>query len=82
MSETILPDPDAEREVDLRSVWTRIVARWWLPVAGLVIGAILGVLVSVGGGRDLRATTLLYLGQPFTTRAAGRSRASPRTRRR
>ena len=39
MSETKPPDPDAEREVDLRSAWTRITARWWLPVAGLVIGA-------------------------------------------
>ena len=56
MSETKPPDPDAEREVDLRSAWTRITARWWLPVAGLVIGAILGVLVSVGGGEVFRAT--------------------------
>ena len=71
MSETTQPDPDAEREVDLRSVWTRITARWWLPVAGLVIGAILGVLVSVGGGDVFRATSLLYLGQPFTTSGGG-----------
>ena len=46
MSETKPPDPDAEREVDLRSAWTRITARWYLPVAGLLIGAILGVLAS------------------------------------
>ena len=46
MSESNAPDPDAEREVDLRSAWTRITARWYLPVAGLVIGAILGVLAS------------------------------------
>lgn len=65
------PDPDAEREVDLRSAWTRITARWWLPVAGLVIGAVLGVLVSIGGGEVFRATTLLYLGQPFTTSGGG-----------
>jgi len=71
MSETTQPDPDAESEVDLRSVWTRITARWWLPAAGLVIGAILGVLASVGGGDVFRATTLLYLGQPFTTSGGG-----------
>ena len=65
------PDPDAEREVDLRSAWTRITARWYLPVAGLVIGAILGVLASVGGGDLYRARTLLYLGQPFTTSGGG-----------
>lgn len=71
MSETKVPDPDAEREVDLRSAWTRITARWYLPVAGLVIGAILGVLASVGGGDVFRARTLLYLGQPFTTSGGG-----------
>jgi hypothetical protein len=71
MSETRAPDPDAEREVDLRSAWGRITARWWLPVAGLVIGAVLGVLVSVGGGEVFKATTLLYLGQPFTPSGGG-----------
>lgn len=71
MSTPSAPDPDAEREVDLRSAWTRITARWWLPVAGLVIGAVLGVIVSVGGGEVYRATTLLYLGQPFTTSGGG-----------
>ncbi len=71
MSETLKPDPDAEREVDLRSAWTRITARWYLPVAGLVIGAILGVLASASGGEVYRARTLLYLGQPFTTSGGG-----------
>jgi len=71
MSASRPPDPDAEREVDLRSAWTRIKARWWLPAAGVVIGAVLGVLVSVGGGEVFRATTLLYLGQPFTTSGGG-----------
>jgi uncharacterized protein involved in exopolysaccharide biosynthesis len=64
-------DPDAEREVDVRSAWTRITARWWLPVAGLVLGAVLGVLASVGGGQTYNARTLLYLGQPFTTSGGG-----------
>jgi uncharacterized protein involved in exopolysaccharide biosynthesis len=64
-------DADAEREVDLRSVWERIAARWWLPVAGLVVGAILGVLVAVGSGDVYKAETLLYLGQPFTPGGAG-----------
>ncbi len=71
MSESKAPDPDAEREVDLRSAWTRITARWYLPVAGLVIGAILGVLASASGGEVYRARTLLYLGQPFTTSGGG-----------
>jgi hypothetical protein len=71
MSETNPPDPDAEREVDLRSAWSRITARWYLPVAGLLIGAILGVLASASGGEVFRARTLIYLGQPFTTSGGG-----------
>ena len=71
MSEQALQDPDAEREVDLRSAWSRITARWYLPVAGLLIGAILGVLASVGSGDTFNARTLLYLGQPFTTSGGG-----------
>ena len=64
-------DLDAEREVDLRSAWERITARWWLPVGGLVLGAILGVLVSVGSGDVYKAETLIYLGQPFTPAGGG-----------
>ena len=59
-------DPDAEREVDLGSAWRRIAARWWLPVGGLVGGAVLGALVALGGGDVYQAKTLMYLGQPFT----------------
>ena len=55
---------DEEREVDLAR-WRRAVARlWWLPVAGLVIGAILGVLYSFRGGTTYKATALISLGQP------------------
>ena len=64
-------DLDAEREVDLRSTWERITVRWWLPIGGLVLGAILGVLVSVGSGDVYRAEALVYLGQPFTPSGGG-----------
>ena len=64
-------DLDAEREVDLQSAWSRITARWWLPIGGLVLGAILGVLVSVGSGDVYRAEALVYLGQPFTPAGGG-----------
>jgi len=73
---------EGEDEVDLRSAWTRIAARWWLPVAGLVGGAVVGVLVSVGGGDVYRAESLLYLGQPFTTSGGGQIQSlatNPRT---
>jgi capsular polysaccharide biosynthesis protein len=68
---TDVVDPDAEREVDLRSAWSRLAARWWLPVGGLVVGAILGVLVSLGSAQVYKAETLLYLGQPFTPGGGG-----------
>jgi uncharacterized protein involved in exopolysaccharide biosynthesis len=64
-------DLDAEREVDLRSAWQRIVTRWWLPVGGLLIGALVGILLAFGGGSVWRAETLVYLGQPFTPAGGG-----------
>jgi len=64
-------DLDAEREVDLRSAWDRIAARWWLPLGGFVVGAILGVIVSIGGGDVYKAEALIYLGQPFTPAGGG-----------
>jgi arsenate reductase-like glutaredoxin family protein len=77
-----VPEPDAEREVDLRSVWERIAARWWLPLLGAVAGAILGVLLAFGGGSTYEARALLYLGQPFTTAGGGQIQSlatNPRT---
>src|SRR6266536_6380508 len=59
-----VPDPDAEAEVDLGRYGTALVARWWLLVAGLVAGAVIGYLLSLGGGRVYRAQALVYLGQP------------------
>ena len=59
-------DPDAEREVDLRSVWERIAARWWLPVLGAVLGAVIGFALALGGGKVYEAETLVAMGQPFS----------------
>ncbi len=75
-------DPEPEREVDLRSLWARLQAYWWLPLVGLVVGLAVGVLVSVGGGQTWRAKTLLYLGQPFTVQGGGQIQSlatNPRT---
>ena len=75
-------DPQAEQEVDLRTLGERLASRWWLPVAGLVLGAIVGVLVSVGGGQAWKGRTLLYLGQPFTVQGGGQIQSlatNPRT---
>src|SRR6478752_7010129 len=56
--------PDEEREIDLAR-WRRAVVRlWWLPVGGLVIGAILGALYSFRGATNYKAAALISLGQP------------------
>jgi capsular polysaccharide biosynthesis protein len=59
-------DPEAEQEVDFGRYWRLIVARWWLVLAGLVVGAIVGYSVSLGGGQTFKATATVYLGQPYT----------------
>jgi uncharacterized protein involved in exopolysaccharide biosynthesis len=61
-----LPDLEAEREVDVGQLARQIAARWWLLVAGLVAGMVVGYLVALGGGDFYKAEATLYLGQPFT----------------
>ena len=55
---------DEEREIDLARWRRAVVALWWLPVAGLVLGAVFGVLYSFRGGTNYKATALISLGQP------------------
>jgi hypothetical protein len=64
--ESELPELEAEREVDLRRHWNAIAARWWLPVAGVVIGIVIGYLTTVGGRQVYQAKTTVYLGQPLS----------------
>ena len=61
-----LPELDGEREVDLRSYWDRIVAHWWLPLAGLAAGLVIGYLISLGGSQVYRGKAVVYLGQPLS----------------
>jgi uncharacterized protein involved in exopolysaccharide biosynthesis len=58
------PVDNDEREVDLARWRRSVVALWWLPVAGLVIGAILGVAFSLRGSTNYTASALISLGQP------------------
>jgi hypothetical protein len=64
------PDLDAEREIDLRSYLSTLVLRWWLPAAGLVGGAVIGFLISLGGNQVWTANTTVYLGQPLSPTGA------------
>lgn len=60
-------DPEAEQEVDFGRYRRLIAARWWVPAAGLVAGAVIGYLVALGGSQVFNATATLYLGQPYSS---------------
>jgi hypothetical protein len=62
---------EGEQEVDLASAWGRLKARWWLPVFGLVAGAVIGLALAVSGGDVWQAKTIIYLGQPFAPLGGG-----------
>jgi hypothetical protein len=73
---------DEEQEVDLSSAWQRLKLRWWLPIGGLVAGAIVGIALAVAGGSVWRAQTIVYLGQPFAPLGGGQIQSlatNPRT---
>lgn len=59
------PDLDAEREVDVGRYVDALVARWWLPVVGLLVGIAIGYLLSLGGEDVYRAQTTIYVGAPY-----------------
>lgn len=59
------PDLDAEAEVDLGRYGHALLARWWLLLLGLVVGAILGYLSTLGGAQVYRAQAVTYMGQPL-----------------
>jgi uncharacterized protein involved in exopolysaccharide biosynthesis len=59
-------DLDAEREIDLARWRRALTALWWLPVAGLIVGAVLGFAYSLGGTTTFKATTNISLGQPVS----------------
>src|SRR5436190_3297100 len=66
-----IPELDVEEEVDVRKYWHRIKAHWWLPLAGLVLGALIGYAVFTGGGKTYEAKALVYLGNPLSTGGSG-----------
>src|SRR5215210_3809736 len=60
-----VPELDDEREVDLGRYLDALVARWWLPVLGLIIGVALGYLVSASSKEVWRAQATVYAGSPY-----------------
>jgi capsular polysaccharide biosynthesis protein len=59
-------DPEAEQEVDFAKYVRLLAARWWLLLAGLLVGAVIGYLVSLGGTQVYSASATMYLGQPYS----------------
>jgi uncharacterized protein involved in exopolysaccharide biosynthesis len=59
-------DPEAEQEVDFARYVRLLGVRWWLLAAGVVAGAVIGYLVSLGGNQVYSAAATIYLGQPYT----------------
>jgi hypothetical protein len=59
-------DPEAEQEVDFARYVRLLGVRWWLLAAGLVAGAVIGYLISLGGNQVYSAAATVYLGQPLT----------------
>jgi hypothetical protein len=59
-------DPEAEQEVDFARYVRLLAIRWWLLAAGLVAGAVIGYLISLGGNQVYSASATIYLGQPYT----------------
>ncbi len=71
-----------EQEVDLSSAWQRLKLRWWLPIGGLLIGAVIGIVLALASGSVWRAQTIVYLGQPFAPLGGGQIQSlatNPRT---
>ena len=60
-----VPEVDDEREVDLGRYLDALIARWWLPVLGLIIGIALGYLVSASSKEVWRAQATVYAGSPY-----------------
>lgn len=59
------PDLEAEREVDLGRYLDALIARWWLPLLGLVVGVLLGYLLAVGGKEVYQSQATIYVGTPY-----------------
>jgi Chain length determinant protein len=71
-------DPEAEQEVDFARYVRLLGSRWWLLVAGLVVGAFIGYLIALGGNQVYSATATVYLGQPLSP-TGGNAVITPQT---
>jgi uncharacterized protein involved in exopolysaccharide biosynthesis len=61
----VATDPGAERDVDLRRWWHALLSRWWIAVAGLAVGVLVGAVYSLSGGSSYVASATIARGQVF-----------------
>jgi hypothetical protein len=58
-------DVGVERDIDLRRWWRALLSRWWIILAGLIIGGVAGGVYSLSGGSSYTATALIARGQAY-----------------
>jgi capsular polysaccharide biosynthesis protein len=68
---TRAPNDESEREIDFAGLGRSVARRWWLVLAGVVVGAVLGYLTAVGGDDVYVARTTIYLGTPLSPSGGG-----------
>ena len=56
----------AEREIDLARLRDAVLSRWWIAVAGLVVGGLIGAVYSLSGGSVYTASALIAPGRAFS----------------
>src|SRR5919201_2901568 len=61
-----LPDFDIEDELDFGRYGRAVVARWWLLLAGLAAGIVIGYLTTLGGNQVYQARRTISPGQPLS----------------
>ncbi|MGD0167338.1 MAG: hypothetical protein ABSC51_08620 [Gaiellaceae bacterium] len=59
-------EQEVEQEVDFGRYLRILGRRWWLLLAGFVVGAALAVALTLGGRALFQAKATLYLGQPLS----------------
>jgi capsular polysaccharide biosynthesis protein len=59
------PDPEAEREIDLARLREIAFGQWWVIVAGVVVGMVVGGLFGLTGSSQYKATARIAPGQAF-----------------
>ena len=71
------PELEDEQEVDLSTGWQRLKVRWWLPLGGLVVGAVVGIALALSAGSVWRAPDARL---PRSAVRPARGRADPEPR--